>query len=165
MNVEKLRLEKILFECDKHIDKLNTAHQKLQPLFPLNGSRYQCFSDDEMSYLDQYLYRFSKLQDSIGQKLFKAVLDYKKEETTTKSFIDILNRLAQLGYVQDVDGWFGLRVLRNQLAHDYEDDDEELVAVINKIFAEKAKLESYYFSIIKTLGLIANAGTISLNLP
>ena len=152
MNVEKLRLQKILFECNKHIEKLNTAYGKLQVSFPLNETIYNAFDENEMCYLDQYLYRFSKLQDSIGQKLFKAILDYKKEETTAKSFVDILNRLEQLEYLQDIDGWFELRTIRNQLAHDYEDDNEELVEILNKIFAQKTKLESYYFTIIKKLG-------------
>jgi hypothetical protein len=152
MNVEKLRLQKILFECNKHIEKLNTAYGKLQASFPLTEVIYNAFDEDQTSYLDQYLYRFSKLQDSVGQKLFKAVLDYKKEETTAKSFIDILNRLEQLEYLQDIDGWFELRTIRNQLAHDYEDDSEELVEILNKIFAKKTKLESYYFNITKKLG-------------
>lgn len=152
MNVEKLRLQKIIFECHKHIEKLNTAYQKLERLLPLTESSYLNFDEDQTSYLDQFLYRFSKLQDSIGQKLFKAVLDFKKEDTTAKSFIDILNRLEQLEYLQDIDGWFELRTIRNQLAHDYEDDSEELVAIINKIFSQKTKLESYFFSITQKLG-------------
>ncbi len=152
MNVEKLRLQKIIFECHKHIEKLNTAYQKLERLLPLTETSYLNFDEDQTSYLDQFLYRFSKLQDSIGQKLFKAVLDFKKEDTTAKSFIDILNRLEQLEYLQDIDGWFELRTIRNQLAHDYEDDSEELVAIINKIFSQKTKLESYFFSITQKLG-------------
>ncbi len=152
MNIEKLRLQKIIFECNKHIEKLNTAHNKLHTSFPLTEMVYNAFDESQTSYLDQYLYRFSKLQDSIGQKLFKAVLDYKKEETSAKSFIDILNRLEQLQYLQDIDGWFELRTIRNQLAHDYEDDSEELVEILNKIFAKKTKLESYYFTITKKLG-------------
>lgn len=155
MNVEKLRLQKIIFECHKHIEKLNVAYEKLQASFPLTERNYNNFDHDKTSYLDQFLYRFSKLQDSIGQKLFKAVLDYKKEETIAKSFIDILNRLEQLEYLQDIDGWFELRAIRNQLAHDYEDDSEELVEILNKIFSQKSKLESYYFFIIQKLGDIA----------
>jgi hypothetical protein len=118
MNIEKIKLDKIIFECHKHVDRMNKAYQKLMPYFPLTKERYKVFDDDKASYLDQYLYRFSKLQDSIGQKLFKTVLAYKKEEVSNKSFIDIINRLEQLEYVRDVDSWFMLRDTRNQLAHD-----------------------------------------------
>ena len=64
------------------------------------------------------------------QKLFKAVLDYNKEEISNKSFLDIMNRLEQLEFLDDIEGWFRLRDIRNQLAHDYEDDVEELVSII-----------------------------------
>ena len=151
MNVDELRLQKIRFECEQHISKLSSAHRKLKPLFPLTLTVYQGFNDDTVSYLDQYLYRFSKLQDSIGQKLFKAVLAYKKEEVSSKPFIDIVNRLEQLHYINDVDGWFELRNIRNQLAHDYEDNSVELIVILNNIFAMKERLESYYFSIVEKL--------------
>ena len=54
--------------------------------------------------------------------------------------------------MQDIDGWFELHTIRNQLAHDYEDDNEELVAIINKIFTQKTKLERYFFTITQKLG-------------
>lgn len=152
MNIEKIKLDKIIFECNNHIDRMNKAHAKLKSLFPLTEDKYKTLDDDKISYLDQYLYRFSKLQDSIGQKLFKAVLEYKKEEISNKSFIDIINRLEQLEYLQDVDTWFLLRDTRNQLAHDYEDDVEELLNIINKIFEKKELLEKYYIDIINKLG-------------
>ncbi|MEY3787824.1 MAG: hypothetical protein RLZ75_2031 [Pseudomonadota bacterium] len=153
MNIEKIKLDKIIFECHKHIDRMNKAHQKLMPYFPLTKDGYSAFDDDKSSYLDQYLYRFLKLQDSIGQKLFKAVLAYKKEEVSNKSFIDIINRLEQLEYLQDVDAWFMLRDTRNQLAHDYEDDVDELLTIINKIFAKKELLEKYFVTIVSKLAL------------
>ncbi|MEY3787987.1 MAG: hypothetical protein RIQ94_919 [Pseudomonadota bacterium] len=152
MNIEKIKLDKIIFECHKHQDRMNKAHQILMLFFPLTRTGYESFDDDHVSYLDQFLYRFSKLQDSIGQKLFKAVLSYKKEEVSNKSFIDIINRLEQLEYLQDVDGWFVLRDIRNQLAYDYEDDVDELVMIINSIFAKKELLERYFVTIISKLG-------------
>jgi hypothetical protein len=61
---------------------------------PLDASRYQQLSDDEIEPIDQFLYRFTKLQDAMGEKLFLLILEFLKEENTTnKPFIDILNRL------------------------------------------------------------------------
>jgi len=153
MNVEKIRLNKIIFECTKHRDRMNKAYQTLMPCFPLTKTGYEALDDDHFSYLDQFLYRFSKLQDSIGQKLFKAVLSYKKEDVSNKSFIDIMNRLEQLEYLQDVDAWFILRDTRNQLAHDYEDDVDELIMIINRIFDKKELLEKYFETIISKLAI------------
>ena len=104
---------------------MNKAHQTLMSCFPLAKVGCEAFDDDHVSYLDQFLYRFSKLQDSIGQKLFKAVLSYKKEDVLNKSFIDIVNRLEQLQSLQDDVAWFVLKDIRNQLALDYEDDVDE----------------------------------------
>jgi hypothetical protein len=131
---------------------MNKVHQTLMPYFPLTKVVYEAFDDDHVSYLDQFLYRFLKLQDSIGHKIFKAVLSYKKEEVSNKSFIDIINRLEQLEYLQDVDAWFVLIDIRNQLAHDYEGDVDELVEIINIIFSKKELLEKYFVTIVSKLG-------------
>lgn len=151
MNSDALRLHKSLLECQKHIERLTIAYEQLIPLFPLTTQSYQLFNDVQLSYLDQYLYRFAKLQDSLGQKVFKAVLLYKKEDLSDKAFIDIVNRLHQLNYIDDTERWFELRLIRNQLAHDYEDNSEELVIILNKIFSLKNTLENYYVSIYQKL--------------
>jgi hypothetical protein len=48
-------------------------------------------SDDEVEHVDQFLFRFAKLQDAIGQKLFKTILLFLREDIEEKPFIDILN--------------------------------------------------------------------------
>ena len=63
-----------------------------------------------------------------------------------------LTRPTGLEYLQDVDAWFVLRDIRNQLAHDYEDDVDELVTIINIIFAKKEQLERYFVTIVSKLG-------------
>ena len=62
-----------------------------------------------------------------------------------------MNRLEQLEFLDDIEGWFRLRDIRNQLAHDYEDDVEELVSIINVIFNSKAVLQGYYHTIMNKL--------------
>jgi len=44
-----------------------------------------------LAYSDQSIYRFSKLQDCMGAKLFKSVLLY-QGENVNKPFLDILNQ-------------------------------------------------------------------------
>ena len=63
-----------------------------------------------------------------------------------------LTRPTGLEYLQDVDALFVLRDIRNQLAHDYEDDVDELVTIINIIFAKKEQLERYFVTIVSKLG-------------
>jgi len=85
----------------------------------------------DLALADQVIYRFSKLQDTIGAKLFKNFL-LMQGENVNKPFLDILNRLEEIGLI-DVERWFEIRDLRNEIAHEYENSDFEAVEIINEI--------------------------------
>ena len=90
------RMEKLITECDKHLQRMSYVYTKMTLFMPLDISRYQQLSDDEVEHIDQFLYRFSKLQDAMGEKLFVLMLEFLHEENPkSKSFIDTLNRLEQ----------------------------------------------------------------------
>ncbi len=97
MNISKIKHEQILNECERHIKRLNSAYSKMQLFIPLNENKYISLTEDEIEHIDQFLYRFAKLQDAIGQRLFKSVLLVLGKEVEGKSFIDIFNKLEQLG--------------------------------------------------------------------
>lgn len=147
MTADLERLKKILHECQKHIQRIDSSSRKMAPFMPLNKSRYDCLDEDEVEHIDQFLFRFLKLQDAIGQKLFKTILLVLKEEIENKPFIDILNRLDKLELIYDLDTWLELRKIRNALAHEYEDDSEEISHIINKIYDEKETLKSFFYQI------------------
>ncbi len=143
-----LRLEKLIKECDKHLERIKHAYAKMAVFMPLNASRYAQLTNDEVEHIDQYLYRFSKLQDVIGEKLFVLLLEFLKEENIkAKPFIDILNRLEQLDLLEDKNVWLELRKIRNTIAHQYEDEPEQASAALNAIYAAKPTLETIYFSL------------------
>jgi hypothetical protein len=81
--------------------RLNSAYSKIKPIIPLNAKSIKNLSEDQIVFIDQYLYRFAKLQDVIGEKLFPSVLTFIGEDVSKLSFIDIFNRLEQLEIVQD----------------------------------------------------------------
>ncbi len=116
---------------------------------PLNKEHYENLSEDEIEHIDQFLYRFSKLQDAMGQKLFKSILLLLDEKVENKPFIDILNRLEKLELLEDANIWRELRDDRNELAHNYEDDPEEASLIINKLFFKKDILIQIYNNIKK----------------
>ena len=143
-----LRLKKVISECDKHLKRINSAYLKMSMFMPLDASRYQQLSDDEIEPIDQFLYRFAKLQDAMGEKLFLLILEFLKEENTTnKPFIDILNRLEQLGLLENKNVWLELRKIRNTIAHQYEDEPEQASAALNAIYAAKPTIETIYFAL------------------
>lgn len=92
-----LRIEKLIVECDKHLKRINSAYLKMSVFMPLDSQRHQQLSDDEIEHIDQFLFRFAKRKDAIGEKLFILLLEFLQEENIrNKPFIDILNRLEQL---------------------------------------------------------------------
>lgn len=142
------RIEKLIVECDKHLARINRAYGKMAVFMPLNTEKYQQLSDDEIEHIDQFLFRFAKLQDAIGDKLFLLLLDFLLEENSrNKPFIDILNRLEQLGLLNDKNVWLELRKIRNNIAHQYEDEPQAATEALNAIYEAKAILETIYLTL------------------
>jgi len=88
----------------------------------------------ELAIFDQFIVRFSKLQDAIGAKLLPAVIELTYEEGELTTFIDKLNRLEKMGALPSVTDWLKLRTMRNQFAHDYPDDPEIQSSLLNKAY-------------------------------
>ncbi|NOT13868.1 MAG: hypothetical protein HOP23_18955 [Methylococcaceae bacterium] len=115
---------------------------------PLDATKYQQLSEDEIEHIDQFLFRFAKLQDAMGEKLFMLLLEFLKEDNIKqKPFIDILNRLEQLGLLEDKNIWLELRKIRNNIAHQYEDEPQQAAEALNAIYASKFALEKIYTSL------------------
>jgi len=141
------KLDKIFYECDKHIQRLNSASKKMQKFMPLDSKKYLTLKDDEVTYIDQFLFRFAKLQDSIGQKLFKTTLLYLNEDIEGKPFIDILNLMEKLQLLESANTWKELREDRNELAHNYENEPDHMSETINKLYNKKDILINIYTDI------------------
>ncbi len=141
-------LKPIINECKKHALRMNSAYEKMQPCLPITPERVFKLSNDEVEHIDQFIFRFSKLQDSIGQKLFKVVLSELGEDVSNKPLIDLFNRLEQLEIISDYDEWKELKNLRNDIAHEYEEDETEAAEKLNLLFNKKTKLEKYLNDIV-----------------
>lgn len=93
---QALKLLEVFAECARHSSRMLSAHNKVSSIFPLDVNRYRSLTDDEIEHIDQMVYRFSKLQDSIGERLFKSILMFLEEDVRNKPFLDVLNKLEQL---------------------------------------------------------------------
>ena len=76
--------------------------------------------------IDTFVFRFIKLQDYMGQKLFKRFLDAIGEFYENMSFIDILDKLEKLNIITSADEWMKIRKLRNKITHDYPNELKEI---------------------------------------
>jgi len=141
--IYKNRLDINLTESFIHLKRLNNAFEALEKEyeFPIDSFQFNKIinKNQSLAFVDQIIYRFSKLQDMMGAKLFKAYLTA-QGENVDKPFIDILNQLEKLN-ILDVDKWFELRDLRNSISHHYEEDENLAIDLINTICKAKHELE------------------------
>lgn len=63
-----------------------------------------------------------------------------------RPFIDTLNQLEKAGIISSAETWQTLRVLRNNLAHDYPDGKEQCAATLNMLFVQWHQLETMFIS-------------------
>lgn len=131
------------YECNKHVEKINIAKKHLSSIMPLSVKSYLALNDVDMSFIDQLIFRFSKLQDTMGEKIFPSILILSQEDVKKKTFIDILNRLEELEVLNKI-RWLSLRETRNEIAHEYSFNTEEVVDGINDIFRASDELIDIY---------------------
>lgn len=121
-SVPQARLTAALWECDRHctalLEALQDWHSRPTP------DAQALDSDSSLRRLtDQILYRFTKLQDAMGERLIPATLGWLQEAYEAQPMRDRLDRLEKLGFL-DVNAWLQWRDVRNRLAHEYPDQAE-----------------------------------------
>ena len=151
--IYKNKLKNNFLESKKHLKRVKDAFGELQKSFeiPMDKEQYITLSKDlqALAFCDQVIYRFSKLQDTIGAKLFKSFLLF-QGENIDKPFLDILSELEKMDIV-NVDDWFEMRDLRNEIAHEYGEDIQNNPFTINQIYKSIDKIENILDKIEKTL--------------
>lgn len=124
MNAAQEALAGVLWECGEHARHLRNALDAMRRIEPLDAHRLESLSDDEIRIVDQFIYRYTCLQDALGQKAFKYLLEATQEPLgPAATFIDRLNVLERLG-VLDASDWEITRLLRNRLVHEYPDAEK-----------------------------------------
>ena len=131
-DIENTFVEK-LHECNQHKYRLLVAKKKLEVIIPLDVEKYKSLSDENISFIDQMIFRFSKLQDTMGEKIFPSILLLNGEDVKSKTFIDRLNRLEELELLNKEE-WMQLRKDRNEIAHEYSFNQDEVVDSINMVY-------------------------------
>jgi hypothetical protein len=132
-----------LYECDKHVEKIEDAKEYLEVFMPLTLENYLKLDKIANSFIDQLVFRFLKLQDTMGESLLKTTLKLSYDYNKQMSFIDILNRLEELELLEK-QVWLELRELRNDIAHEYSFNQEEVVQNINNIYKATTTLIAIY---------------------
>lgn len=130
--------------CDLHQKRMEYAKDQLQDIYPLDEKSYNKLTDQDVSIIDQMIYRFSKLQDTMGNRLFLQTLGMPEEDFSDKPFIDILIRLEKLGLLTDYREWIKMREMLNQLAHEYPSEVKETIDALNQLFSSTEKISKIF---------------------
>ena len=129
-------------ECNRHLHHVFLAMQDIAPHIPFQAEWLDTRTDSDIRAIDQFIYRFTKLQDTIGRRLLPAILDLLDEPHEDWSMMDRLNRLEKLGYFNDSRQWRISRQVRNRLSHEYPGDKELLAEILNQTW--QALFSMYY---------------------
>ncbi len=132
----KKRLTNYFKEAKKHIELIEESLKVLEPKIPIDS--YETLNQLERFALNALIFRFSKLQDLIGVKIFRNYLDFSGFDISEKSFFEILREIEKEGII-DIDSWNELRKLRNMIAHEYPQEFDDVVESIN-LFIRKSDL-------------------------
>ena len=122
--------------CDRHVMRINEALGGLSGLLPLQPEAYAGLGVEQVRCIDQFIFRFSKLQDAMGAKLFRHILEFWDEDIVALPMRDILNRLERYQILPSASEWVYVRELRNEIAHDYPMDERDTVTVLNELVAK-----------------------------
>jgi hypothetical protein len=142
--LSKTKVEKALKECEIHLKRMAYARGKLAELMPMDEQGYLALTEAQIESLDQYIFRYIKMQDAMGERLFRQMLDLLEEPARSQPFLDKLNRLEQLGAISSKEAWLKLRNLRNLLTHEYEDDSASMSEVITQVYGVYPEVEATY---------------------
>lgn len=137
------RLELALWEADRHASALASALAEWKAVPPQNLQEVE--EDTAKRRLaDQLLFRFLKLQDSLGERLVPATLEALLEpESGRQAMLDKLNRLDALGYLR-VDDWLQWRDIRNRLSHEYPEEPDIRWATLKAAVSAAGDMLSAY---------------------
>lgn len=147
LDLDKIKLQKYFNECDKHLQRIEESLQDVIPIIPLSASSYKNLNKGEVQALDQYLFRFAKLQDTIGDKIFKLLIQKYEPSDKVLPFVDILNQLEKIGLIESAKEWIYLREIRNEVSHSYDDEPLAMAQALNSIVNQKDIIKKIYLKL------------------
>jgi len=112
---------------------------------------------DKVKVIDSFIFRFIKIQDLMGNKLFREVLGALAEYQSSMSMLDILDKLEKLELIPSASRWMDYRNLRNVLTHEYPDNRDELIEGVQlalQLFQEILAIHENMFIYINNKGLM-----------
>lgn len=150
-------LKAVLETTFLHFNRAKSYYQELCNQ-AISADIYQ--NPELVKTIDAFILRFIKLQDFMGDKLFKEILRNVGEYKDSMSLIDCLDKLEKLEIINSAGQWLQYRTLRNNLTHEYPDNQTAIIEGIQLAliyFAEISLLLEHIVNYIHTKNLIAHS--------
>ncbi len=138
------RLQREFDVCDRHVVRIREALISLGVEVPMSSVCYHSLSEEQIRCIDQFIFRFSKLQDAMGAKIFRYILELLDEDVAYLPMRDILNRMERYNLIPSAEEWVYIRELRNEIAHDYPLDEADVLATLNELLVKADVLFDIY---------------------
>ena len=115
---------------------------ELKSYLPLEDEDFD--NIEKIKTIDFFIYRFIKIQDKMGEKLFPAVLAKLLEYNNEMALIDVLHKLEKLCLINSTDQWIIYRKLRNTLTQEYPNHYDEVVEAISLAVGAYEEMKKIY---------------------
>jgi len=131
LNHSKERLIQLLSITDKEDQHLESVTQRLLNILPENDEQLKEKLNDPqlIDTLESFSAKFSRMQDTIADKLLPVFLKTAGEQTGT--VIENLNRAEKLFLITNAQDWLIARGLRNKLVHEYIENPHALSEAVD----------------------------------
>ncbi len=146
-----IAIEQIKAELDIHFKRVDAILPEIKDFLPFENDDFE--DTQKIKTIDSFIYRFTKIQDKMGDKFFPTVLRELEEYKNSMALVDVLNKLEKLELLKDADTWIDYRKLRNSLTHEYPNNNEEIIEAINLSIDVYEDMKKIYFTMLKRIGL------------
>lgn len=156
MSKKSFILNKYIETCELHLQRIEDSLFHIRHLLPFEESKFPIQTYQDLSSLDMFSMRLSKLQDTMGSKLIPLFLYHLGESTDGLSTIDMMNKLQKLHIIEDISTWQKLRDIRNIIAHEYPDSYDIISKTLNEAIALSPFLSTILANIKKRVQCLSD---------
>lgn len=72
--------------------KYERQKRRCKEEFPVTKESFVALDEGSVTILDQFLYRFTKMQDSLGTRFFPTLYSLLEDDDRPQPFLDVLDR-------------------------------------------------------------------------
>ena len=134
-------------ELDIHFKRVDMVLPEVKSYLPFSNDDFEDI--EKIKAIDSFIYRFTKIQDKMGDKFFPAILRELQEYKNSMALIDVLNKLEKLELLENSDDWIDYRKLRNSLTHEYPNNSDEVLEAINISIEVYEKMKQIYLKMLE----------------